>query len=137
MRFDLRYPGQVWDEETGLSYNLHRYYDAGTGGYIQADPIGLEGGWNRFLYVEADPLASFDPDALVKKPGKIFELMPLEGNGGGLGAGGGRPLNYSPSGSGRSSAFNEAKRLNGIPTSQQPSAVQKSCDRRGDLQPGR
>ncbi|MDA8523441.1 toxin glutamine deamidase domain-containing protein [Acidovorax sp. NCPPB 4044] len=27
VRFDLRCPGQVWDEETGLSYNLHRYYE--------------------------------------------------------------------------------------------------------------
>ncbi|WP_416208900.1 RHS repeat-associated core domain-containing protein [Acidovorax sacchari] len=64
VRFDLRYPGQSWDEETGLSYNLHRYYDAGTGRYVQADPIGLEGGWNRFGYVEADPLNARDPDGL-------------------------------------------------------------------------
>ncbi|PJO39736.1 hypothetical protein CTI10_002090 [Delftia acidovorans] len=44
VKFDLRYPAQVFDEETGLSYNLHRYYDAATGRYIQADPIGLGGG---------------------------------------------------------------------------------------------
>ena len=43
VKFDLRYPGQVFDEETGLSYNLHRYYDAATGRYMQADPIGLAG----------------------------------------------------------------------------------------------
>ncbi|WP_244883846.1 RHS repeat-associated core domain-containing protein [Paracidovorax oryzae] len=64
VRFDLRYPGQVWDEESGLSYNLHRYYDAGTGRYVQADPIGLEGGWNRFRYVGADPVNSIDPQGL-------------------------------------------------------------------------
>jgi RHS repeat-associated protein len=62
--FDLRYPGQVFDEETGLSYNLHRYYDAATGRYIQADPIGLAGGWNRFGYVGGDPLNAIDPDGL-------------------------------------------------------------------------
>lgn len=56
VKFDLRYPGQVFDEETGLSYNLHRYYDAATGRYMQADPIGLEGGWNRFGYVGGNPL---------------------------------------------------------------------------------
>jgi RHS repeat-associated protein len=61
---DLRYPGQVFDEETGLSYNLHRYYDAATGRYIQADPIGLAGGWNRFGYVGGDPLNAIDPDGL-------------------------------------------------------------------------
>jgi len=64
VKFDLRYPGQVFDEETGLSYNLHRYYDAETGRYIQADPIGLDGGWNRFGYVGGDPLSFFDPMGL-------------------------------------------------------------------------
>lgn len=39
VRFDPRYPRQVWGEETGLSYNLHRYSDARTGGG-RADPIG-------------------------------------------------------------------------------------------------
>jgi RHS repeat-associated protein len=64
VKFDLRYPGQVFDEETGLSYNLHRYYDAATGRYMQADPIGLAGGWNRFGYVGGDPLSFLDPDGL-------------------------------------------------------------------------
>ncbi|OWG18565.1 hypothetical protein KDK82_2044 [Delftia sp. K82] len=64
VKFDLRYPGQVFDEETGLSYNLHRYYDAATGRYIQADPIGLEGGWNRFGYVANNPLNDVDPQGL-------------------------------------------------------------------------
>lgn len=64
VRFDLRYPGQVWDEETGLAYNLHRYYDAATGRYIQVDPIGLDGGWNRFGYVGGDPLSFVDPEGL-------------------------------------------------------------------------
>ncbi|GAA4429508.1 RHS repeat-associated core domain-containing protein [Acidovorax lacteus] len=62
--FDLRYPGQVWDEESQLAYNLHRYYDAVTGRYVQADPIGLEGGWNRFAYVEGNPLLFVDPEGL-------------------------------------------------------------------------
>ena len=40
LRFNLRYPGQVFDEEPELSYNMHRYYDAATGRHVQADPIG-------------------------------------------------------------------------------------------------
>ncbi|GKS93401.1 RHS repeat-associated core domain-containing protein [Acidovorax sp. SUPP2825] len=61
IKFDLRYPGQVWDEETGLAYNLNRYYDREGGRYIQADPIGLDGGWNRFLYVGGNPASYTDP----------------------------------------------------------------------------
>ncbi|CAM4021328.1 RHS repeat-associated protein [Paracidovorax anthurii] len=77
VRFDLRYPGQVWDEETGLSYNLHRYYDAGTGRYIQADPIGLDGGWNRFVYVNANPLLKIDPVGLC--PLCLIPALPYVG----------------------------------------------------------
>ncbi|KAB2903109.1 MAG: RHS repeat-associated core domain-containing protein [Burkholderiaceae bacterium] len=63
--FELRYPGQQWDAETQLAYNLHRYYDASTGRYVQADPIGLEGGWNRFGYVEGNPLGFTDSIGLM------------------------------------------------------------------------
>jgi len=69
IKFDLRYPGQVWDEETQLAYNLNRYYDQASGRYIQADPIGLDGGWNRFGYVGGDPLSFVDPEGLqVRQP---------------------------------------------------------------------
>ena len=44
VRFNLRYPGQYFDEETGLHYNYFRSYDPKTGRYTQGDPIGLEGG---------------------------------------------------------------------------------------------
>ncbi|GKT26118.1 RHS repeat-associated core domain-containing protein [Acidovorax sp. SUPP3334] len=64
IRFDLRYPGQVFDEETQLNYNLNRYYDQTSGRYIQADPIGLDGGWNRFGYVAGNPLNAIDPQGL-------------------------------------------------------------------------
>ncbi len=38
----FRYQGQYEDEEIGLYYNYHRYYDCDTGTYISQDPIGLE-----------------------------------------------------------------------------------------------
>ncbi|MGA7777859.1 MAG: RHS repeat-associated core domain-containing protein [Paraburkholderia sp.] len=46
----LRFQGQYVDEETGLHYNQHRYYDPDTGRFITQDPIGLRGGNNLYRY---------------------------------------------------------------------------------------
>ena len=46
----LRYAGQYADGETGLHYNLFRYYDPQVGRFIVQDPIGLNGGWNLYQY---------------------------------------------------------------------------------------
>ncbi|WP_431112461.1 RHS repeat-associated core domain-containing protein [Variovorax paradoxus] len=64
VKFNLRYPGQYADEESGLFYNYFRSYDARTGRYSQPDPIGLDGGWNRFGYVDANSLNFADPEGL-------------------------------------------------------------------------
>jgi RHS repeat-associated protein len=58
--------GQYYDEETGLHYNYHRYYNPATGRYLTPDPIGLEGGINLFLFVLNNPLIFIDPYGLVK-----------------------------------------------------------------------
>jgi RHS repeat-associated protein len=59
--FNLRYPGQYFDQESGLHYNYHRSYSATMGRYTQSDPIGLDGGWNRFGYAEQNPMRYSDP----------------------------------------------------------------------------
>jgi RHS repeat-associated protein len=42
--FNLRYPGQYFDKESGLHYNWHRSYRPGDGRYTQPDPIELDWG---------------------------------------------------------------------------------------------
>ncbi len=64
IEFNLRYPGQVFDKESNLSYNYFRSYRASDGRYTQSDPIGLEGGWNRFGYSLQNPFRYFDPQGL-------------------------------------------------------------------------
>src|SRR5690606_14862743 len=58
------FPGQIYDPESGLYYNHHRYYDPELGRYISPDPIGLLGGFNEYAYVPS-PLEWLDPEGLA------------------------------------------------------------------------
>jgi len=62
--FNLRFPGQYQDEESGLFYNYFRTYDPSVGRYITSDPVGLRGGLNTYLGVNANPLRFIDPRGL-------------------------------------------------------------------------
>ncbi|MBA3020537.1 RHS repeat-associated core domain-containing protein [Propionicimonas sp.] len=69
----LRFPGQYHDVETGLFYNLNRYYNPDTGRYVTADPLGLAPSPNPHSYVP-NPTTQIDPLGLhgVDAPGPRF-----------------------------------------------------------------
>ncbi len=62
---NLRMQGQYLDRETGLHYNLFRYYDPDCGRFTQPDPVGLAGGLNLYQYAP-NPLGWIDPWGLSK-----------------------------------------------------------------------
>jgi RHS repeat-associated protein len=60
-----------------LYYNRYRDYDPTTGRYIEADPIGLAGWSNPYLYADANPVNAIDPlglKAFQAQPGDIVLL---------------------------------------------------------------
>ena len=82
----FRLQNQYYDEETGLHYNLMRYYEAETGRFINQDPIGLLGGENLYQFA-LNSLTWFDPLGLkvkiltynhILKPGKVTDVKELK-----------------------------------------------------------
>jgi RHS repeat-associated protein len=69
---NLRFPGQYYDNETGLHQNYFRDYKPEIGRYPEADPIGIKGGINLFVYVLNNPVSYTDQLGLdtymCKKP---------------------------------------------------------------------
>jgi RHS repeat-associated protein len=58
--YNLRFPGQYFDQETGMHYNYFRDYDPTIGRYVESDPLGMLGGPNTFHYVSSNPLRRTD-----------------------------------------------------------------------------
>jgi RHS repeat-associated protein len=65
--YNPRFPGQVFDAESGLHQNYYRDYSPQDGKYLTSDPIGLAGGVNTYLYVGGDPLINIDPFGLLQQ----------------------------------------------------------------------
>ncbi|WP_150295271.1 RHS repeat-associated core domain-containing protein [Pseudomonas extremaustralis] len=64
----LRFQGQYFDQESGLHYNRHRYYNPDVGRYLTPDPVKLAGGINGYQYVP-NPTGWVDPLGLSPCPG--------------------------------------------------------------------
>jgi RHS repeat-associated protein len=63
--YNLRFAGQYYDAETGLTQNGARDYDSASGRFEQADPTGLNGGINPYVYGLNSPLSYIDPSGLA------------------------------------------------------------------------
>lgn len=77
--FNVRFPGQYWDNESKIHQNYFRDYDPSIGRYIETDPIGLRGGLNTFAYAAENPIRLSDPFGLTtyscKRPLQGFDFM--------------------------------------------------------------
>jgi RHS repeat-associated protein len=59
--YNLRFPGQYYQAETGTNYNYFRDYDPAVGRYIESDPIGLRAGANTYVYARGNAVLFRDP----------------------------------------------------------------------------
>ena len=62
------YTGQHIDLESGLYYFRARHYSTAIGRFMQADPIGYDGGILLYAFVSNDPLNGSDPLGLCDNP---------------------------------------------------------------------
>ncbi|WP_197344799.1 RHS repeat domain-containing protein, partial [Ralstonia solanacearum] len=77
--YNPRFPGQVYDQETGKHYNANRDYDPASGRYVQSDPIGLNGGqWSTYAYVDGQPTRYTDPKGLCIGPLAVVCVVLVE-----------------------------------------------------------
>jgi RHS repeat-associated protein len=77
------YTGREWEPEAGYYHYRHRTYHPTDRRFMQADPIGLGGGWNHYAYVGGNPVMASDPMGLetinVRIPdGESFKIFPIE-----------------------------------------------------------
>lgn len=63
--YNMRFPGQCYQAETGLNYNYFRDFDPAVGRYVESDPLGLPGGLNTYTYVGGNPIQYMDPYGLT------------------------------------------------------------------------
>ncbi|WP_336827335.1 RHS repeat-associated core domain-containing protein, partial [Pseudomonas paracarnis] len=108
----LRFQGQYFDQESGLHYNRHRYYNPDIGRYLTPDPVKLAGGINGYRYVP-NPTGWVDPLGLNANCTGSVKKNPTCAI----------PAEPEVPDISRKGAFREAKRDANIPMAQQPDVI--------------
>jgi RHS repeat-associated protein len=76
--YNLRFPGQYYDAESGLHYNMARDYNPSTGRYIESDPVGLQAQINTYAYVEGSPVSRTDSQGQDDSPSLTQQIQYLQ-----------------------------------------------------------
>lgn len=85
----LQYAGRPWLPQAGVYDNRARAYNPGLGRFMQADPIGQQGGLNIYDYTGGDPVNFTDPSGLdPTNPGRpgCYDINNCDGYLRGVGA---------------------------------------------------
>jgi len=70
----FRYTGKMFDDATGLQWNINRWYDANVGRWISEDPIGFRGkDANLYSFLRNKAVFSVDPLGLVDDSGFLLQ----------------------------------------------------------------
>jgi len=77
--YNLRFPGQYFDAETGLHYNINRDYDPNSGRYVESDPLGLLAGSSTYAYVHSNPGIYVDSDGRLDTSGPLGQALKRAG----------------------------------------------------------
>jgi RHS repeat-associated protein len=79
-----KFTGQEYDEEMGLYYYGARYYDPKVGRFLSPDPligdIGDPQSFNRYSYVENNPIKYIDPTGYQGCPADMCTSFPVPGD---------------------------------------------------------
>jgi RHS repeat-associated protein len=73
-----QYAGYRYDSETGLDYVRARSYSPALGRFLQADPSGVQGGFNLYAYAGNDPVNLEDPTGLTPDGGARTQTITAE-----------------------------------------------------------
>jgi len=75
-----QFTGHERDRDTGMDYMLARYYSSGLGRFMEVDVVGSRVGspqsWNRYSYVNNNPLRLIDPNGMLAVDANLAALFP-------------------------------------------------------------